>query len=535
VPLVTQSYELTSQLGRGPTGTVWRARHRTTGEQVAVKLLNADLATDAEVVARFIRERHLLTAALEPTVVPVRELLIGESELALVTDLVPGPDLRERLDATGGLPATVAVWVALDIARALDSVHGAGLVHGELKPTNVLFAPPDGAVRLTDARIARLTRGYRDGPARFAEPAYATPEVILGGPVVPATDVYALGLLLYEMLTGEPLCAEGLSAHLRARPVVPFGLPAALRELIEECLGLDPERRPVPAAVAARLRRLDRSPGPAIPYPRTPGRAKPAFEPPPAFEAPFEQPAYEQPAPTRVPPERQPDPALPPVPLRPAPPTMAPPSHALVGSVRTHALAARARMRVILLATAALVIVLLTVVILQSLPSATSEQGPTAGTAAPAAGTLSPIGAPPLTTDARAATQAGAAAFVRYWFATITYAAASGDTGPFQAASGPGCQACTAVVQAIRSGWQDGRQMRGGAYTIRDVSADGFFTVEHPALTAVFDRAPRSTLASGGTELGMLPAVTFATCRILLERDGGDWRVLSAQSDRPIA
>jgi len=526
VPLVTQSYELISQLGRGPTGTVWRARHRTTGEPVAVKLLNADLATDSEVVARFIRERHLLTAALEPTVVPVRELLIGEAELALVTDLVPGPDLRERLDGNGALPATVAVWVALDIARALDSVHGAGLVHGELKPTNVLFAPPDGAVRLTDARIARLTRGYRDGPARFAEPAYAAPEVILGGPVVPPTDVYALGLLLYEMLTGEPLCAEGLSAHLRARPVVPFGLPAALRELIEECLGLDPERRPVPAAVAARLRRLDRSPGPAIPYPRTPGRANPAFEQQPAFEAPV----YEAP----VPPEREPQ-ALPPVPVRPAPPTTAPPSHAPVRSIRAHALAARARMRVLLLAAAALVIVLLTVVILQSLPSATSEQGPTAGTTAPAPGTLSPIGAPPLTTDARAATQAGAAAFVRYWFATVTYAAASGDTGPFQLASGPGCQACTAVVQAIRSGWQDGRQMRGGAYTIRDVSADGFFTVEHPALTAVFDRAPRSTLAGGGTELGMLPGVTFATCRVLLERDGGDWRVLSAQSDKPIA
>jgi serine/threonine protein kinase, bacterial len=529
VPLVTQSYELTSQLGRGPTGTVWRARHRSTGERVAVKLLNADLATDPEVVARFIRERHLLTAALEPTVVPVRELLIGEAELALVTDLIPGPDLRERLDANSGLPATVAVWVALDIARALDSVHGAGLVHGELKPTNVLFAPPDGAVRLTDARIARLTRGYRDGPARFAEPAYAAPEVILGGPVVPPTDVYALGLLLYEMLTGEPLCAEGLSAHLRARPVVPFGLPAALRELIEECLGLDPERRPVPAAVAARLRRLDRSPGPAIPYPRTPGRANPVFEQPPAFE---------QPAPPQVQAEREAEPAFQPAPVRPAPPTAppttAPPSHAPVRSIRAHALAARARMRVILLAAGALVIVLLTVVILQSLPSATSEQGPTAGTAAPAPGTLSPIGAPPLTTDARAPTQAGAAAFVRYWFATITYAAASGDTGPFQLASGPGCQACTAVVQAIRSGWQDGRQMRGGAYTIRDVSADGFFTVEHPALTAVFDRAPRSTLAGGGTELGMLPAVTFATCRILLERDGGDWRVLSAQSDRPI-
>jgi hypothetical protein len=177
----------------------------------------------------------------------------------------------------------------------------------------------------------------------------------------------------------------------------------------------------------------------------------------------------------------------------------------------------------------------LTVVILQSLPSATSEQGPTARTGPPAPGTLSPARAPQLAADARAPTQAGAAAFVRYWFATLTYAAASGDTAPFQAASGPDCQACTDAVQAIRSGWQGGRQMRGGAYTIRDVSADGFFTVEHPALTAVFDRSPRSTLAGEGTEQGMLPGVTFATCRVLLEREGDDWRVLSAQSDHPLA
>src|SRR5258707_1832762 len=86
VPLVAQSYDLTSLIGTGPTGSVWRARHRTTGDQVAVKLLETALATDPETVSRFIRERHLLTAALEPTLGPVRELLIGDAELALVTD-----------------------------------------------------------------------------------------------------------------------------------------------------------------------------------------------------------------------------------------------------------------------------------------------------------------------------------------------------------------------------------------------------------------------------------------------------------------
>jgi hypothetical protein len=515
VPLVTQSYELTSMIGRGPTGTVWHARHRTTGEPAAVKLLEPELAADPTVVSRFIRERHLLTADLESALVPVRDLLIGDRELALVTELVPGPNLRERLARSGPFPAAVAAWVALDMARALDSVHGAGLVHGELKPTNVLFAPPDGAVRVTDARLARLTRGYLDGAARFAVPSYAAPEVILGGPVVPPTDVYFLGLLLFEMLTGAPLCPEGLSAHLRARPIVPFGLPAELRELIEDCLRLDPSHRPVPAAVAAQLRRLEHAPGPAVPYAR--------YEP--------------VPPPPAAPPAQAPHRSAPP---RPAPPHQAPPHHAPPHHAPPHQApsapshAGRHRTRVALLIGAVLLVVAVTAVVLRSLPSARSDQAGAGGTP-PAAGTASPPARPQLPPDARAATQAGAAAFVMYWFAALTYATATGDVAPFQAASGAQCGACANAVQVIQTAWRGGQQLRGGAYTVRNVSADGFFTADHPALTTVFDRSPRATLAGGGTELGLLPGITFATCRVLLERDGADWRVLSAQSDHPLA
>jgi serine/threonine-protein kinase len=525
VPLVAQSYDLTSLIGRGPTGSVWRARHRTTGDQVAVKLLEADLATDPETVSRFIRERHLLTAALEPTLVPVRELLVGDAELALVTDLVPGPNLRDRIARTGPFPPAMAAWVALDIARALDAVHGAGLVHGELKPTNVLFAPPDGAVRLTDARIARLTRGYLDGAARIAVPAYAAPEVILGGPVVPPTDVYGLGLLLFEMLTGDPLCPEGLSAHLRARPIVPFGLPAELRELIEECLRLDPAHRPVPAAVAAHLRRLEHAPGPAIPFPRyaPDGHERASHGPGP------HGPGAHAPAPlaARLTPSERPRPHV-------AGRRQVTSGSAPSASARTGA-GARTRLRIAALVVAVLLVAGLTVVILQSLPSANSGQHGNAGTTPGGPGSVSPVGPPQLTADDRAGTAAGAAAFVGYWFATLTYATASGDTGPFQAASSDACEACASAVQAIHTGWQGGHQLRGGAYTVRNVMADGFFTVEHPALTAVYDRSPRSALAGGGTELGLLPGITFATCRVLLVRDGADWRVLSAQSDRPLA
>jgi hypothetical protein len=527
VPLVTQGYELTSQIGRGPTGTVWHARHRATGEQVAVKVIDAGLARDPEVVTRFARERRLLTTAVGPTVVPVRELLIGDAELALVTDLVAGPNLRERLAASGPFPAAVASWVALDLARALDALHTAGLVHGELKPTNLLFAAPEGAARLTDARLARITRGYLDGPARFAVPAYAAPEVILGGARVPATDVYCLGLLLFEMVAGEPLCPEGLSGHLRARPIVPFGLRGELRELIEECVRPEPTHRPVPAALAAALRQLDPVPGPSIPHPRrVPDRDAGRDSAPP---------------PGRLPPEPTPFGGPPAAPAGSWPYADAPRPHAAGRRAASPAPAsspadtARARVRVVMLVVAVLIVAGLTVVILKSLPSARSSQGGAAGTTPAGPGTSSPIGPPQLSDDARAATQAGAVAFVRYWFSALTYATVTGDTAPFQAASATNCAACTSAIQAVHAGWQDGHQLRGGAYTVRDVSADGFFSVDNAALTTVFDRSPRSTLAGAGTELGVLPGVTFATCRVLLERSGADWRVLSAQSDHPLA
>jgi serine/threonine-protein kinase len=507
VPLVTQSYDLIARIGTGPTGTVWQARHRDTGEPVAVKVLAPHLATDPQIVTRFSRVRHLLTVAVEPTLVPAREVLIGDGELALVSELVAGPNLREQVTDAGPFPPAVAAWIALDIARALDLAHSAGLVHGELKPTNVLFLPPAGAVRVTDARLARLVRGYLDGSARFAVPAYAAPEVILGGQAVPATDVYGLGLLLFEMLSGEPLCPDGLSAHLRARPIVPFGLPAELRELIEEYVRPDPVRRPVPATLAAHLRRLDPASGPGLPLRRPQPRREVAPVPVPHV-----------PRPTATPP---------------AAPAMAPRRHVARRAAASRIDAPLTRLRIVLISAAVLVVVAVTAVILHSVPSADGSPRGTAGAPVPVA--TSRLGPPQLIAEARAGTQDGASGFVRYWFAALSYATASGDTGPFQTASSPDCAACSAAIQSIQAGWQGRKQIRGGSYTVRDVSTDGFFTVEHPALMTVFDRSPRSTVAAAGTELGQLPGVTFGTCRVFLERNGSDWRVLSAQSDQSLA
>ncbi|MEN3305412.1 MAG: serine/threonine protein kinase, bacterial, partial [Micromonosporaceae bacterium] len=258
--LVAGQYELIGAIGRGPTGTVWRAEHRGTREAFAVKLLDAQFVNDVTVVDRFVRERHVLSTFLHPAIVRVRELVADGVDLALTGELVEGPDLRQEIGMAGSLAPEVAVGVAVRCADALAAAHLVGVVHCDVKPANVLLTA-DGEVRLTDCRVARLARGYREGVSRFGNPEYAAPEVILGGPPVPASDVYGLGLILYEALTGTPLChgddpSQVLGQHLRGRPVVPVEVPPALRDVVEATLAVDPQARPRADEVAGMLRRL---------------------------------------------------------------------------------------------------------------------------------------------------------------------------------------------------------------------------------------------------------------------------------------
>jgi serine/threonine-protein kinase len=272
---VGSKYLLEEPLGRGATGTVWRARVRddaasapvAPGAVVAIKVLKEELATDPDVVMRFLRERAVLLRLAHPNIVRVRDLVVEGELLALVMDLVDGPDLHRYLRANGPLSPVAAALLMAQIADALAASHTDGVVHRDLKPANVLLATVDsggGPVMhplLTDFGIARLADS--PGLTRTAEfvgtPAYVAPESAEGREQTAAVDVYGAGIMLYELLTGQPpFQGEGplqiLQAHLSQRPERPASAPDPLWMVLERCLEKDPVRRPTAVALATALR-----------------------------------------------------------------------------------------------------------------------------------------------------------------------------------------------------------------------------------------------------------------------------------------
>jgi serine/threonine-protein kinase len=264
-------YELESQLGRGAFGSVWRGRVRDTGEAVAIKVLLEELANDADVVTRFLRERTALVSMRHRSLVSVRDLVVEGDLLALVMQLVEGPDLRAYLRGRGTLGATESALVVADVAEALAVAHAAKIIHRDVKPANVLLQPEDGGYRplLTDFGIARLA----DAPSvtRTSQvvgtPYYLAPEVISGQQPTPAVDVYACGIMFFELRTGRPPfrgndAMEVFQAHQTQPPPRPDGVPDGLWTVIASALAKDPNRRPDAATLATRLRAAVRAADP---------------------------------------------------------------------------------------------------------------------------------------------------------------------------------------------------------------------------------------------------------------------------------
>lgn len=252
-------YELTELLARGASGAVWRAVVRGTDAEVAVKLLRDDLARAPDVVDRFLRERHVLTALRHPGIVRVRDLVAEGDDLGMVMDLVEGVDLRRHLAVTGPVAPAWASGTASTVASALAASHAAGIVHGDVKPANILVPRDGGPVRLADFGVARLLRG--PAAISYGTPEYVAPEVVAGHASLPGTDVYGLGIVLYEMLVGATPYRGGtpdevMWRHLTDEPMWVDAVPAALRPLLGACLDRDPAERPVAAEVAAVLGRV---------------------------------------------------------------------------------------------------------------------------------------------------------------------------------------------------------------------------------------------------------------------------------------
>ncbi|MGW6605569.1 protein kinase domain-containing protein [Streptomyces sp. NPDC055036] len=253
-------------LGRGSAGTVWLGE----GPEgpVAIKLLREDLASDQELVGRFVQERTALLGLDHPRVVAVRDLVVDGNDLALVMELVRGTDLRTRLDRERRLAPEAAVAIIADVADGLAAAHAAGVVHRDVKPENILLdmegpLGPGGAhpALLTDFGVAKLIDTPRRTKASkiIGTPDYLAPEIVEGLPPRAAVDIYALATVLYELLAGfTPFGGGHPGAVLRrhvTETVVPLpGIPEELWQLLVQCLAKAPASRLRASELAARLR-----------------------------------------------------------------------------------------------------------------------------------------------------------------------------------------------------------------------------------------------------------------------------------------
>lgn len=264
-------YQLAKRIGEGRTGQVYRARDLETGDRVAVKLLHKPLCMVPEPVRRFAREFEATSQIDHPNV--VRSLAFGqESDGALagthylVMEILDGRKLDEILKS-GKLDADRAVRIALDVAKALEAAHELGIVHRDVEPSNVVLSRSKGKeiAKVLDFGLARLQssneEALTDIGVRLGTPEYMSPEYVETGDLEPRSDVYALGVLLYTMLTGvAPFVGRTLSVmqnHVH-QPVTPPsswvpGLAPWLEALILEMLSKQPEHRPSAAEVVQRL------------------------------------------------------------------------------------------------------------------------------------------------------------------------------------------------------------------------------------------------------------------------------------------
>jgi eukaryotic-like serine/threonine-protein kinase len=254
-------YALREVLGTGGMATVWRARDKLLGREVAVKVLSPQFAADPGFVARFEREARHAAGLGHPRLVTVFDCGVDGQVPFIVMELVVGRTLRQVLDEAGMLPAGEAAGIAAAVCEALEVAHAAGVVHRDIKPGNIVLAA-GGQVKVLDFGIARA-EGIAGGTRTvgvLGTAAYLSPEQARGGPAGPASDLYSLGCVLFELLTGAPPFTADSAVGVAYRqvhddPGPPSarrpGLPAQLDAVTGWLLAKDPAARP-PGAAAAR-------------------------------------------------------------------------------------------------------------------------------------------------------------------------------------------------------------------------------------------------------------------------------------------
>src|SRR6202165_2827935 len=258
IEVLGDRYQLQEPIGRGGMATIYRGRDKRMERVVAIKVLRDIYSTDPKFVTRFQREAKAASALQHPNIVQVYDYGQTDGNYFIVMELIEGTDLRHYLRSRKGnvLDNERAIIIAHDVALGLGAAHRRGIVHRDVKPQNVLVGR-DGSIKLTDFGIASV---YKDINAErltttgmtLGTVQYYAPEQAQGEIVSPAADVYALGIVMYEMLTGRtPFDGDTPVAvamqHIQDPPVPPSQLnpniPPALEEIILRCLEKIPEMR----------------------------------------------------------------------------------------------------------------------------------------------------------------------------------------------------------------------------------------------------------------------------------------------------
>ncbi|GAB0103645.1 hypothetical protein JMUB6875_26180 [Nocardia sp. JMUB6875] len=248
-------YEVGGQIGRGGCGVVLAGIHRGLNRRVAIKQIPPQFADDMQVRRRFVDEARVMAALDHPHVVPVYDYVETDDMCLLVLEYLPGGTVENRF-ISAGFEATAALAVALSCAAGLDAAHRGGVLHRDVKPSNLMFAA-NGQLKLTDFGIAKIVGGEDTLVTRAGEiigtPSYIAPEQVRGQQLSPATDVYALATMLYQLLSGVlpfppgPDALALLFAHAYGEPVpltevAPF-VPQPIAEAVMRGLAPDPSDR----------------------------------------------------------------------------------------------------------------------------------------------------------------------------------------------------------------------------------------------------------------------------------------------------
>src|SRR4051794_8609124 len=208
--LISDRFRLEEKIGAGGMSTVYRAFDPTLERWVAIKLMHRDISSDPDQLERFRREARAVASLNHPNIVTVIDAGEDDGAPYIVFEYVPGETLKDRIRAIGRLPVPEAVAYAIEIGRALSCAHSNRLVHRDVKPQNVLI-DPDGRAKVTDFGIARSmeAKGLTAPGRVLGTTDYVSPEQALGHTVTDQSDIYSLGIVLYEMLTGEtPFSAD---------------------------------------------------------------------------------------------------------------------------------------------------------------------------------------------------------------------------------------------------------------------------------------------------------------------------------------